>query len=373
MGIFSVITFWSVAVSGLLTVPAVAQEPTTTVSAAPNPYVWKKLTTEPYPGKQDDIFFVHPNLGWYGNGAGKIFKTEDGGTTWTKVLEQKGTYFRCLAFLDELHGFAGNIGTDYFPNVADETPLYETKDGGKTWKPVTTITGPTVKGLCAMEIVKTPFINAGNLDYKTTIFAAGRVGGPAFLLRSDDKGANWQSVDMREQCGMILDIKFLTPEVGILCAATSKDVQKSHALILLTKDGGKTWEKKYESTRPYELTWKCSFPTEKTGYVTIQSYNPDKSVTKRYVAKTTDGGETWAELELTDDFACREFGIAFADENTGWVGAVPTGYQTTDGGKTWTKADFGTAANKIRLLKTPTGLVGYAIGLNVYKLDTRRE
>jgi hypothetical protein len=31
----------------------------------------------------------------------------------------------------------------------------------------------------------------------------------------------------------------------------------------------------------------------------------------------------------------------------------------------------GTAVNKIRLLKTTDGTVGYAIGVDVYKLDTR--
>ena len=44
-------------------------------------YVWKKLATEAYRGKQDDIHFVTPLIGWYVNGSGKIFKTVDGGNT----------------------------------------------------------------------------------------------------------------------------------------------------------------------------------------------------------------------------------------------------------------------------------------------------
>lgn len=334
-------------------------------------FLWQKLTTDPYRGKQDDIVFVSPEIGWYVNGAGKIYKTTDGGKVWIKQLEKPGTYFRCIAFLNEQHGFAGNIGTGYFPGVTDETPLYETMDGGQNWKPVTKLEGPKVTGLCAMDIVRKPFINAGKLDEKRTLYAGGRVGGPTCLLRSDDDGASWKSLDMSAHCGMILDVKFFSPEVGIVCAGSDSDVQKSNALILMTKDGGKTWEKKYQSARPFELTWKGSFPTEKTGYVTVQSYDPDKTVKKRYVAKTTDGGETWKELELADDYACREFGIGFVDENIGWVGGMQTGYQTLNGGKTWTKTPMGTAVNKIRLIKTPDGLVGYAIGVDVYKLDTR--
>ena len=90
---------------------------------------WRKLITEPYPGKQDDITFVNPQLGWYVNGYGAIYHTQDGGETWTKQLEQKGTFFRCIAFVDSLTGFAGTVGTDYFPNVTDTIPLYGTTNG----------------------------------------------------------------------------------------------------------------------------------------------------------------------------------------------------------------------------------------------------
>ena len=84
---------------------------------------WRKLATEPYRGKQDDIYFVNENVGWYVNGAGKIFRTQDGGATWQLQLDQPGTFFRCVAFIDEQHGFAGNIGPGYFPGVTDSVPL----------------------------------------------------------------------------------------------------------------------------------------------------------------------------------------------------------------------------------------------------------
>ncbi len=82
------------------------------------------------------------------------------------------------------------------------------------------------------------------------------------------------------------------------------------------------------------------------------------------VAKTVDGGNTWTELPLTRDFAVREFGVAFLDEQVGWVGATTTGFETRDGGKTWAPVNMGKAVNKIRLLDG----TGYAIGTDVYKL-----
>jgi photosystem II stability/assembly factor-like uncharacterized protein len=334
------------------------------------PFTWAKLATDPYKGKQDDIFFVNPQLGFYVNGAGKIYKTTDGGTTWVKKLDQPGTYFRCIAFVDERRGFAGNIGTDYFPGVTDTTPLYETRDGGETWTAVRSIAGAPVKGLCAIDVVKEPFINAGKLDERVHVYAAGRVGGPAVFVTSHDGGETWQATDLSSIAGMILDIRFLDPKNGIISAASNAAIAESNAVILVTRDGGKSWTSKYRSSRPYEATWKSSFPNRLTGYVTIQSYNPDKAVTQRYVAKTTDGGETWTELPLTDDFKVREFGVGFVDANTGWVGTSTTGFETIDGGMTWKSVDLGKAANKIRILRTPDGFVGYAIGVDVYKLIT---
>jgi photosystem II stability/assembly factor-like uncharacterized protein len=336
-------------------------------------YPWLKLKTEPFRGKQDDIFFITPDVGWYVNGSGKIYKTTDGGATWVEKLSQPGTYFRAIGFIDGQRGFAGNIGTDYYPKVTDTIPLYETRDGGETWKPVTRIKGPVVKGICAIDIVSKPFIKGGKREYKSTIYAAGRVGGPAFLLKSTDGGDSWESIDMSRYCGMILDAKFFDEKTGIISAGSDASVEKSNALILMTTDGGKTWTKRYQSGRPYEITWKSSFPTRQVGYITVQSYNPDKTVTRRVVLKTTDGGKTWAELPLAYDFNLREFGIGFISKNLGWVGGSTTGYETTDGGKTWRPVELGKAVNKIRLLKTTSGFVGYAIGVDVYKLDYRAK
>jgi photosystem II stability/assembly factor-like uncharacterized protein/dienelactone hydrolase len=329
---------------------------------------WRKLNTERYPGKQDDIAFINEKEGWYVNGYGNIYHTNDGGENWEKQLEKKGTFFRCIAFVDSLNGFAGTVGTDYFPNVTDTIPLYRTTDGGKTWNPVS-YEGPYVKGLCAIDIVKEQFINHGKTDYKVHIYAVGRVGSPANMMLSHDGGLTWKSNSIDKDCEMLFDIKMFDKQTGFACAATDEALEKSNALILKTNDGGKTWKKVYQSKRPFETTWKVSFPTEKVGYVTIQSYNPDPSAIQQRVAKTTDGGETWQEINLVEDASAREFGVGFIDENHGFVGTMNSGYETKDGGKTWSTVDLGRACNKIRIYKDTNGKVyGYAIGLDVFKL-----
>lgn len=329
---------------------------------------WVKLPTEPYRGKQDDIVFVDPMTGWYGNGAGKLFKTTDGGQTWVKQLDRPGTFVRALGFVDADLGFLGNIGPDYFPGVTDTTPLYRTRDGGATWEPIT-IDGPAVTGICAIDVLKTRFINAGVLDNRVTVRAGGRVGGPALLATSRDGGETWTSEDLSSLTAMILDVHFVDERIGFICGATDTDVAQSRALILRTGDGGRTWSRVYEGSRPFELTWKMSFPTETTGYVTVQSYNPDTTVSGRVFAKTTDGGLTWTEMPLIDTAAVREFGIGFIDENRGWIGAVPNGFATTDGGTTWTPVQMGNAVNKIRVIHHDGGTAVFAIGVEVHRLD----
>jgi len=333
-------------------------------------YKWVKLDTEPYRGKQDDITFIDKNIGWYINGYGKIFHTKDGGVIWTKQLEKKGTFFRTIAFISENVGFAGTIGTDYFPNVTDTIPLYGTKNGGKAWIPVP-YKGPYVKGLCAIDVVKEQYINHGKIDYKYHLYAVGRVGSPANIMISHDSGKTWTSKSLDKDCKMLFDIKMLNKNVGIVCASSNADITKSNALILKTIDGGETWRKVYQSTRPYEGTWKASFPTDKIGYVTIQSYNPNPEIKQQHIAKTIDGGETWVEINLVKDNKARQFGVGFIDENHGYIGTMNSGFETKDGGETWDSINLGRACNKIKLYKTNTGnIYGYSIGKNVYKLET---
>lgn len=370
------ILHWSrcLAASALLVCPAAAQQPSAPAAAqlAPTPLAprWETLDTTPYPGKQDDIAFVSAERGWYVNGAGQIHTTGDGGDTWALQTDQSGTFFRAIGFVDERRGVVGNVGVDYFPGVTDETLLYRTTDGGENWAPVALPEGGVARGgICAIQVLREEYVNHGVLDEAVRILAAGRVGGPAQLLVSDDLGLSWTACDLREVGAMILDVHFFDRRHGLLASATSTDVSESHALVLRTDDGGATWSRVYESTRPYEITWKFAFPSAQVGFVTVQSYDPDPEVAARVVARTDDGGRTWRELPLVEDHAVREFGIGFLDEQVGWVGAVPHAFATTDGGASWAPAELGRAVNKFRFLRDADGSVrGYAIGVGVHRL-----
>ncbi len=330
---------------------------------------WRKLPTAPYPGKQDDIWFHDERLGWYVNGSGKIYGTRDGGDRWELLFEQPGTFFRTILFVDSLLGFAGNVGTDYFPNVRDTVPLYRTRNGGRSWEPVQ-YRGSYVKGLCALSLVREPFNNHGQLGYRIHVYGVGRVGSPANWMESHDGGENWTARSLPESAKMAFDVQMMDTKTGFVCAASSEQLDVSHAVMLKTTDGGLNWKEVYRSPRGWETSWKMSFPTATTGYMTIQSYNPDSTVRQQRIAKTTNGGESWVELPLVEDHRSREFGIGFLDEQYGFVGTLTGGFETRDGGNSWQRVNLGRAANKIRFIQRADGKrIGYAIGVEVFRYE----
>jgi len=331
---------------------------------------WQKLPTEPYKGKQDDIYFVNQDVGFYINGKGNIWRSADGGRSWQNVLKQPGTYFRAIGMVDVRHGFAGNIGTDYFPGVTDSTPLYETTDGGDHWSAVTSIPGPTMHGICAIDILHP--INGGHDESTAIIHAAGRVGGPAGLLRSLDSGKTWTNIDMTPWIAMIVDVKFFDAKHGVIFGGSDTDLSKSHAVIIATDDGGAHWKRVYESKRLGELIWKGAFPSRRVGYATIQNYDTDTKVTQRWLAKSTDGGKTWKELPLVDDKQVTEFGVGFANPDLGWVGTNKGGFETKDGGAHWDHVDIGRVVNKFRILPGGRHFTAFAIGSDVYKYSNEQ-
>jgi photosystem II stability/assembly factor-like uncharacterized protein len=333
------------------------------------PSAWRTLPTVAYRGKQDDIATLNDGMtAWYGNGKGLLYRTLDGGESWEQIWSQPGTFVRALGFLDAQNGFLGNVGTDYYPGVTDSHPLYRTRDGGRSFEKVEAPGISNVKGICGIHILRQKRILQGELRETSVIHAAGRVGGPAWVLRSEDSGETWKVLDLSAYAGMILDICFLSPQVGFVCASTSGDIEQGEALMLRTENGGQTWSTVYRGGRKMENCWKMSFPSRRVGYATVQSY--DDANPRQIIIKTTNGGRSWRELEVVRDPKSRQFGIGFVDEQRGWIGARAGGFQTRDGGKTWqTDAAIGQAVNKIRVVETAFGKRIFAIGVGVARLD----
>lgn len=327
---------------------------------------WSLVPTEPYTlnNKQDALAFPTPVTGFYGNGTGRVYRSDDRGRHWRAVWRHPGTYVRALDFADAKTGWLGNVGPGYFPDVTDPTPLYVTHDAGVSWTPVQPVDGPKVVGICALDVLK-------DLDGRVVaVRAGGRVGGPAGLLESVDGGQTFHARDMSAVTGMILDIHFLDPTTGFMAGASASDEGVAHARILKTTDAGQSWRAVFDSARAGDNNWKLAFPSARVGYATIISYGAPQSEAEGYVVKTVDGGEHWTPLTVTRDHAWIPYGINFVTETHGWVGGSTGGYETTDGGTSWHKVAMGLSTNKIRFVAGEGGSVAaFAIGEGLYRLD----
>ena len=310
---------------------------------------WETLTNAPLAlnRKHDDLFFVNERVGWVVTRNGFIFKTSNGGEQWTPQYSGP-QFFRAVGFADSLRGWAANLQGD------DGDVLYRTTNGGTVWTLVTNIPEPSPPGICGISVVDTQ-----------TVFMAGRLQGPAIIIKSLDGGATWQSIDMREKAGMLIDIYFRSKTEGIVVGGTSSSLESSRMLLLQTSDGGLTWEPRFTGTRPGEWGWKISFPTQQIGYVSIQTSPSDRSA-QEYFLKTVNGGISWSEVRFSTTHYSSQ-GIGFITPDVGWMGSyhpeIPT-LKTTDGGTTWKEDGYGTM-NRFRFLD---GRIGYAAGSTVFKI-----
>lgn len=310
---------------------------------------WQTLSSVPILTRYNDVHFVTAATGWIVNGSGQIYRTDNGGISWQLQLERSTAHFRSIGFLDSLHGWAGNVGPGEF-NATDSTVLYQTSDGGRNWLPVKSFVGFTPAGLCGMHVVN-----------DSVVCAVGRVRGPAAFARTADRGRTWRTKDMRGHAAGLIDVYFFDADTGFAVGLTNANHDNSSGVILHTTDGGETWEKRFTTMRTGEWCWKISFPTRRTGYVSLQR-NRESPI---FFLKTTDGGRTWQEKLFSNSYYFVQ-GIGFIDEQRGWIGGNSTNptYQTSDGGETWQSAGFGVRLNRFRFLGDT---VGYAAGRTVYK------
>lgn len=305
--------------------------------------------------KQDDAFFLDAQHGFVASGPEwSIHETRDGGATWTTSLEQQGTFFRALYFVDAMHGFAGNLGTGLSSAITDDDVMYETTDGGASWAPVTDITGPAPSGIC----------NFDALD-EDHIFAVGRANGPSHLMTSADGGASWTSIDLGAHLMMAIDVRFSSPTEGVVAGMGPGQT----CVVIRTTDAGQTFAPVFTSTTPGSLCWKLDFPSEQVGYLAVQ----DTTSGPGTFGKTTDGGATWQELPLPIDRAYGALAAGFIDEDIGWMvsndPSLPA-YRTFDGGQTWEEEP--NLSGPINRFRFPGDGTGYAVGAQVYKLELPR-
>jgi len=346
------------------------------------------------------IKFITPLKGFVGCETGRIYKTTDGGNSWTFAFSNTSLDITSLGFINETTGFGfgtGSVctrttdggenwteypmgmpsGSQYFDSYVSPGGIINTAgaygsmarstDGGNTF-----IAPPTAtKGY----ISNIKFVN-DNTGYAVAGFSSGDI------LKTTDAGNTWVS-QITEYTTPIYGISFRNAETGYLAGSIS---------LYKTINGGTNWSKVYNSTSN-EIFTDIFFTSDNTGYA-VGTYGVMKKTTNAglswvsstvpiagtglnsvffvndntgYVAgednsasKTTNGGMTWQSMEdiaQTSDMSLNC--VFFENENTGYIASDGAVHKTTNAGANWVLSNSPHGAyNKVQF----RGNFGYAIG-----------
>jgi photosystem II stability/assembly factor-like uncharacterized protein len=170
--------------------------------------------------------------------ASRIYKTTDGGRTWTLQFTNHNpkAFFDAFAFWDARTGIAVSDPVD------GRFILIKTTDGGSTWKEFPRENSPqAIEGDGAFAASGTCIA----VDGKKNVWFGTGGGAVARVFRSSDGGDTWKVAATPIAAGNassgIFSIAFKDSRNGVIVGGDYKKENESSDNIATTTDGGATW------------------------------------------------------------------------------------------------------------------------------------
>lgn len=267
------------------------------------------LLNIPFSARFDDVFFVNDSLGWTCNALGQIYRTPDGGKTWTLQF-QSDNYMRSIEFSDASHGYCGGLAVG--------EPMYKTTDGGQTWVNISSDIPGITGGICGISC-------AGN----GVVYGCGQWSAPAYVIKSTDNGNSWQKITLDSLATRLVDIYFTSPDTGWV-SGTGAPISVG-GVIIKTTDGGAHWKVLHQTGVNNDYVWKLQRIDDSIWVGSIERvYSPQANT---QILRSTDNGETWNHQVVYPVHARLQM-VGFLTPLHGWTGNDLL-FETQDGGVTW--------------------------------------
>ena len=233
--------------------------------------------------------------------------------------------------------------------------LFKTTDGGSSWSPVTDgqIRSGSVGAVTVAESnPDVVYIGMGEVQLRANVLQGDGV------YRSDDGGRNWRHVGLENtQAIGRIRVHPTDPERAFVAALGHPFGPSADRGVFRTTDGGRTWDKvlfRNDRTGAVDLVMDPHDPD--VLYATLWEVHRKpwqlwSGGEGSGIFKTTDGGDTWSELTDNPGFPARSAGspagvlgkiaitVSGADSQRIWanVEAEAGGlYMSDDGGSSWT-------------------------------------
>jgi photosystem II stability/assembly factor-like uncharacterized protein len=283
-----------------------------------------------------------PNTYYFGAVSGGIWKTTNGGLTWTPVFDDKpvssiGSI--AVAESDPNVIYAGTGEACIRGNISYGDGVYKSTDAGKTW---------TNMGLHDTRHIGRVLVNPRNADV-VYVAALGHAYGPnedRGVFRSTDGGKHWEKILYVNNKSGAIDLAMDRANPRILFASFWEANRTPWSLtsggpgsaLYKTTDGGATWRKIEGHGWPSAVLGRIGVsisPADSNRvYAIVEALEELGGV-----YRSDDGGEHWTHT--TDDHRMRSrawyYTHIIADPKTPDVAyALNTGiFRTIDAGKTW--------------------------------------
>ena len=254
----------------------------------------------------------------YGDG---LYKTTDAGENWKKIGLDSTEHIAKIA----IHPKNGDIVYVAAPGpLYKDSPhrgLYKTEDGGKTWTNILYTSPKTGVADVSIDPANPDVIYATKWEFRRTPYSFSSGGKEGGIFKSIDGGKNWKRIQKGMPEGMIGRVALtLAPSAPENLVAIA-ELENNKTGLYISSDGGENW--KAQSATSNVISRPFYFST-----LVVDPKNPKRVYRPAYsFSYSNDGGYSFAE-------ASSEGTAVHADHHALWINPNSTNemWLGTDGG-----------------------------------------